>query len=107
MTALGIWLAAHAVELLGTLAVTCAVTIPSILVAGKEKPLSDEGRLPFWWRVWGRVAFTTFKNVGTVWGFELKLPGAAQPEERVNSPLAALPPSAPVTTPVPGSTTVP
>ena len=53
--------------------------ITTVAVGLKEQPLPGEGKLNFWWRVAGRVAFATFKNIYGTW----KVPGAKQPGEFV------------------------
>jgi len=53
--------------------------IMNMVVGQKECPLPGEGRLSFWWRVAGRAACATFKNIYGTW----KYPTAKQPREFV------------------------
>ena len=53
--------------------------VMTVAVGLKEHPLPDEGKMSFWWRVAGRAAFATFKNIYGTW----KLPGTKQPQEYV------------------------
>lgn len=64
------WVLTHWHQIGATLSALAYLAM-TIAVGLKEHPLPGEGRLSFWWRIAGRAAFSTFKNIYGTW----KVPG--------------------------------
>lgn len=84
------WVYDHWAQI-STSATLLVYLISTITVGLKDHPREGEGRLSFFWRIAGQVAFVTFKNLYGTW----KLPLAAQPA------ISVWPGIEPVASPVP------